>query len=145
MDLRVKIVCKGNIFEGKVLEIIHAKFLAAMHEAVMFIESKVKDKTPVVWGMLKGSVHGEVEKGSSLFLGTTGASVIGIVGHGMPYGDLVERGTGIYGPFKKAWTRGGKVQKGFKGRFMFKRTFEEDWGGIVSIFDRYGFEISQAI
>ena len=86
----------------------------------------------------------------------------GVVGHTSKYLDLVERGTGIYGPYgvsfiirpkdKKAlfWPGaehpvGQVIQKGFPGRFMFENTLDLDWPQVEKMADNMGFKIAREI
>lgn len=153
MELKVIITQKGAIFDGRAPRIIQKALEAAMYEATAFLEQAVKSRTPVRLGNLRGSIHGEpIYKG--------GQVVKGIVAHGMLYGDLVERGTGIYGPFHKGFEikpKNGKAlfwkgakhpvksvfQEGFPGRHMFEKALEENWSTLEDIFDRMGFAITQ--
>jgi hypothetical protein len=154
MELKAVVSLKGKIFDGTAPEVIRKALLSAMYEATAFGEKKVKEKTPYRTGHLRSTIHGEVVE--------MGTPVKGIVGHQCKYGDPVEVGTGIYGPRgqmitivpknKKAlwWPGVGHpvrkvTQKGFRGRFMFKRTFIEDWEKLREIFDRAGFTIAREL
>jgi len=154
MELKVTITQKGAIFEGKAPEILQKALDEAMSEAVTFMEGRVKALTPRRTGLLAQSIHGEIERGTPV--------VRGIVAHQSRYGDLVERGTGIYGPRgqefiitpkdKKAlfWP-GAKypvmkvVQQGFPGRHMFEQALNENFGELQEIFNRCGFEIARKL
>ena len=154
MELKATVSLKGAIFDGTAPEIIRKALESAMYEATAFLERQVREKTPVRTGHLRSTIHGEVIP--------FGTAVKGIVGHQCKYGDLVEFGTGVYGPKgqaytivpkdKKAlWWPGAKhpvgkvTQKGFPGRFMFTRTFTEDWAKLQAIFDNAGFNIVQEL
>ena len=179
MDLKYSITTKGAFFDGKSKEFVGRKLTGAMWEAVQFLETKVKEYLPSEIdgrsrgvgvfgdkGGLRGTIHGEVEKGSSFFRGMTGGSVItGIVGHSSVYGDVIEKGraAGKGMPPKGALLRWMEVKlgmdrgeatkkeyglrrsigkKGFPGVRMFERAFKDHEATVVSIFQRYGFDIA---
>ena len=155
MELKVLIIPKGKIFDKNGPEVINRELIGVMYEATSFLEREVKERTPHRTGHLARTIHAEViEKGMPL--------IKGIVGHQAKYGDLVEKGTGIYGPRgqafeirpreKKALFWVGAlhpvakvVQKGFPGRFMFRRTLQESWPKIMKMFHDAGFKIAKGL
>jgi hypothetical protein len=155
MELKVSIQTKGKIFEGKAPEIIRESLIAFMYEATQYLERRVKSRTPRRTGLGAQSIYGEViQKGATM--------IKGVVGHTSKYLELVERGTGIYGPYglsfvirpkdKKAlfWPGaahpvGQVVQKGFPGRFMFENTIDLDWPAVERMADERGFEIAKRL
>lgn len=182
MDLRYEIRKRGNFFKGKSEQIVSRELTKAMWEAVLFLEARVKEYLPSDiggysrgvgvfgdQGGLRGSIHGEVEKGSSLIRGMSGSQVIsGIVGHSSAYGDVIEMGRradkGM--PPKGALLRWMEVKlgmsrdeaqkkefvlrrsigrKGFPGVHMFERAFNDHERTVFGIFERYGFRIAKAI
>ncbi|MCX5824430.1 MAG: hypothetical protein NTY86_13225 [Deltaproteobacteria bacterium] len=168
MELKATVSMKGAIFDGKAPEIIRKDLLSAMYEATRMLERKVKLKTPKgVFGSEAGlykTIYGEVVQ--------HGTAVVGNVGHGMKYGDVIEYGRS---PGKKPppiaplqrWIefkgititdkKTGKAlssrtiafmfsrsigKKGFPGVHMFENAFVENQGKLTEIFDRAGFDIA---
>ncbi len=162
MELKVSITTKGKIFEGKAPEIIQEARQEAMYEATSYLEALVKQFTPTgvygVSGGLISRIYGEVlEMGSK-----------GIVGHGSPYGDVIEKGrrAGTKWPPEGALLRWiemkigatGKAaesleflvrrkigRKGFPGAHMFDQAFKKGWPKLKEIFDRAGFKIARKL
>lgn len=162
MELRVSILTKGKIFEGKAPEIIQQARQESMYEATAYLESLVKQLTPTgVYGASGGlvsTIYGEVlEMGSK-----------GIIGHQSIYGDVIEMGrrAGKKWPPEGALLRWiemkigaqGKAaerlefvirrkigQKGFPGAHMFDQAFKKGWPTLKEIFDRVGFKITREL
>lgn len=182
MELQYKITTKGPFFDGKAPAKIGAELNKAMWESVLFLETKVKEYLPSEvdgisrgvgvfgdQGGLRSTIHGEVEKGSSLIRGMTGSSVItGIVGHTSVYGDVIEQGRSANKgmPPKGSLIRWMEVKlgmdektalskefvlrrsigkKGFAGVHMFERAFNDHEATVGEIFERYGFSIARAM
>jgi hypothetical protein len=140
LELKISVQTKGKIFKPEAAQIMHQALVNVMYEAVAFLEREVKERTPHRTGHLARTIHGEViEKGMPL--------VKGVVGHQAKYGDFVERGTGVYGPSGRTFVirlKEKKVtQKGFPGRFMFKRALTEAWPRLRKMFDDAGFRIAK--
>lgn len=169
LELNATITAKGPLFDGRAPEIIRKGLLSAMFEATLYLEKKVKEKTPRgVYGSagagLQATIAGEV-----FCYGTT---IEGIVGHGMEYGDVIEYGRrpgkkpppvaaikrwvefkGIIITDKKTnkdlsseeiaklfcWSI---AAKGFEGVHMFENTWNEGQGTLKRIFDKAGFDIA---
>jgi hypothetical protein len=182
MELKYEIKKRGNFFEGKSDALIARKLTGAMWEAVLFLETQVKENLPTevegvakgvgVYGDrggLRGTIAGEVEKGSSRIRGMSGHAVItGIVGHTSVYGDVIEKGRradkgmppkgslirwmevklgmGREEAEKKEYVfRRSIGKKGFAGLHMFERAFKDNEQRVFSIFDHYGFEIAREL
>ncbi len=159
-----KIVVSGPIFDGSAPGIINQGLIAAMYEATMLLERKVKERTPVGVGGAKGgllsTIHSEVQKGGSV--------VKGIVATSSKYGEVREKGRT---PGKK-WPPEGTLirwielklgkhgseakslefvirrkigRKGFTGAYMFGRAFESHWPEVARIFNRAGYTISRGL
>ena len=164
METRATVTAKGAIFEGKAPQIVQSALLSAMHEATMYLERKVKEKTPIgVYGAKGGlvsTVHGEVQKGIPV--------IKGIVAHQSKYGDVIEKGRTMGKPMPPAgtllrWievkmgmdeTQAMRIEfvvrrkigrKGFEGARMFEKAFDESFPVIVGIFDRAGFDIARRL
>ncbi len=165
MELKVSVIQKGKIFEGKGPEIVNENLTAAMYEATSFLEREVKRRTPQgvfgAKGGLRSTIRGEVEgKGTPL--------IKGIVAHTSVYGDVIEKGRTA----GKTWPPEGSLlrwievklgvdertakrlefvirrkigKKGFPGVYMFENAFNENWTKIQKIFDRCGFEIAREL
>jgi len=161
MELKATVSMKGAIFDGKAPEKIRKDLLSAMYEATLYLESKVKDKTPQgVFGMqggLRSTIFGEVVQ--------YGAAISGMVGHGSKYGDVIEYGrrpgqkmppagamlrwveikTGLSGKAAQQvefLIRRKIGKQGFPGVHMFEKTFVESQGTLTQIFDRAGYNIA---
>ena len=162
MELRATVTTKGKIFEGKAPEIVQDALKGAMYEAVALLKREVKALTPTgvfgVSGGLVSTIHGEVlEMGKK-----------GIIGHGSPYGDVIEMGRrpgqkwppeGVLERWieKKIGASGESVKgieflirrkigrKGFPGVHMFEKAFKANYGKLVDIFQRAGFKITREI
>lgn len=174
MELKYEITKRGNLFDGKATEIVSRELTKAMYEAVLFLETKVKEYLPSEiegfsrgvgvfgdQGGLRSTIHGEVEKGSP-------PGIVGIVGHSSVYGDVIERGrsAGKGMPPKGALVRWMEVKlgmgteearkkeyvlrrsigkKGFPGVHMFERAFNDHEAAVRNIFEQYGFTIAKAL
>jgi orotate phosphoribosyltransferase-like protein len=165
MEYKVSITQKGKVFEASAPEVIENALTSAMYEATQFLEREVKKRTPSgVYGASGGllsTIFGEVTgKGTPM--------IKGIVGTGSKYGEVIEKGRTA----GKAWPPEGVLlrwielklgvdevqakrfefvirrkigRKGFPGAFMFERTLDEDWSGLMEIADRHGFEITREL
>lgn len=162
MELAYKIEFSGPLFDGRAPGILQEETDAFIVEAVAFLETLVKQYTPVgvfgAQGGLLAGIHGD-----PIQLGTPVA--MGIVGHSSGiYGDVVERGRqpgsmppkgslirwinvilGIEG--KKAESldyviRRKIAQKGTKGAAMFFRALEDGWPTLLEIAQKHGVGIA---
>lgn len=159
MELKVSIKKQGGLFKGDPGKTVQDNLIAAMYEVTQLMEREVKSRTPIgIYGDkggLRASIAGDVvSKGSPV--------VKGIVATDKSYAEFVEQGTGLYGPYHKEFTispvnkkalfwAGAKhpwgkvVQKGFEGRWMFKKSLDEEWPEIQRIFESYGFKMAREL
>jgi len=165
MELKVSIITKGKISEGKAPEIIRQNMTDAMYEATSFLERKIKEITPQgVFGAKGGlisTIAGEViDKGTPIIKGIVASSSL--------YGEVIEKGrrAGKTWPPEGALLRWIEVkmgipeemakrlefvirrkigQKGFPGAAMFEKGLERGWPKLEEIFDRAGFEIAKEL
>ncbi len=139
----------GGLTEAPLL--LHGAERAAMEDSVLFLESEIKDRTPVVTGRLRSSwessVHNTIGGFGIIpeFVGTVGSSVKNDRGYG--YSPIVEGGRGPV--FARA---GGFLRFRIKGvgPWIFRRSvgpaagvhmaeegLEESKDTILAIFKRY--------
>jgi hypothetical protein len=163
MELKATVTMTGPIFEGEAPEIVNKNLTAAMYEAVMLLEKKVKQFAPQgvtgAQGGLRAGIKGEVvNKGTPI--------IKGIVTHQSKYGAVIEKGRtagsswpppgylikwieqklGIYGTEAKRvefLVRRKIGKKGFPGVHMFEKAFERNFYEIQGIFERCGFKITR--
>ncbi len=165
MDLKISVTQKGKIFDGAGPEIIQSKLTEAMYEGTIYLERKVKERTPRgVYGEKGGlvsTVHGEV-------IGKGAPIIKGIVAHQSKYGDVVEKGrtAGKAMPPEGSLIRWIQLKmgvsefeakrlefvirrkigaKGFPGAQMFDHALTDNWHKLQEIFDRCGFEIAREL
>ena len=157
---------KGGVFDGKAPAIVREELYAAMYEATMYLERKVKEFTPQgVYGASGGllsTIHGEVQG-----MGTP--VMKGIVAHGKgDYGDTIELGrrAGKAMPPEGSLIRWIEVKldmseasakqieflirrkigkKGFPGAHMFEKGLDQGWPTTQKIFDERGFNIARRL
>ena len=165
MNLAITITKKGGYFDGKPIEVFQASLDAAISEATMFLERKVKELAPKgVGGAVNGlaaTIHGEVP-------GKGTPAIKGIIAHQSVYGDVIEKGRtagksmppegslirwielkmGLPEPLAKKIefvVRRKIGQKGFPGAHMFETALEQGMPRLQGIFDRCGFEIARKL
>ena len=164
MQMGAHVTAHGHVFDGQGPEIVRKELEAAMHEAVAFLEKKVKEFAPVgvygAQGGLLSTIRGEVEKGA--------AFMKGIVFHGSKYGDVIEKGrTAGKGMLPEGtlirWIElkmgldaaaAQKIEyvvrrkigkKGFPGAHMFEKAWKAGWPVVQQIFEKRGFMIAEAL
>ncbi len=148
---------KGPIFNKKKREeIIQNRLLAAMHEALLYLEREVKERTPIgATEILRGSVFSEI-RGRSF-------NLHGVVASPQAYAEPVEYGTRPHWPPQgpiRLWVR--RVlnvseedinavayliarnisRKGTEGAHMFENALKDGRNTVSNIFQRAGFEIN---
>lgn len=165
MELKATITASGKIFENKAPEIVRNALMGVMYEATQYLEREIKKSTPVgVYGAKGGllsSVHGEVvQKGDEM--------VKGIVATQSPYGEVIEKGRRA----GKTWPPEGALlkwielkmgvdavqakrlefvvrrkigRKGFQGKQMFEKTWNDKFPVIQRMFETAGFNIARKI
>jgi hypothetical protein len=161
MDLAYKITYKGPVVEGKASKIAHDQVTAFLYEATQYLETQVKENTPIgVFGKRGGlwsTIHGEVvDKGTEVQKG--------VVAHGSVYGDPAERGrrpgkmppssvlvrwaevkfgVGEKDAKRIAFFVRRKIMKqGTKGAAMFFKALDEGWPTIMAMAQERGIKIA---
>lgn len=149
----------GPLFkEGEPQKIIGDNMRSAVAEAILFIETRVKGRTPVgVYGDsgLRGSIFSEMRSGAAL-------EIMGVISSPLPYAEGVEIGTRPHMPNvtalipwveKKLGFSGEKAEsvawaiaisikrRGTKGQKMFELGFEDSLETVEHIFDEMGFDM----
>lgn len=161
MDINAKIALKGRLLTGNPGIIVDRQLKAAMHEATMFGQRRVKERTPQgvmgAQGGLLASIQAEVLQ--------TAGTITGIIGTPYIYGLVVEKGrrpggkmppggkdsrerpllrwievklgaTGAEADRIEYLLRRKIAVKGTKGAHMFEDTFTEDRSEFQNIFER---------
>jgi hypothetical protein len=150
----------GPVFDAKAAQTAQKRLGSAMYEAVMFMERKVKENTPVGVGGAQGglvsTIGGEVKKGRQVLKG--------VVFTQSKYGEVIEKGRtpGQTMPPSGAlikWmvlkmgideataqrlefaVRRKIGRKGFPGAQMFEKSWDEYFPDIQRIFENAGFTI----
>lgn len=165
MKIWIKATAAGAIASGKAPLIVQSNLDAAITEATLFLDAKVKAGTPQgvggAQGGLLGSIQNEVQsKGTPI--------VKGIIMSAHPYAEVIEKGRkpgkgvpkGVLTPWiqKKLGITGEKELasveflirrkikvKGFKGSHMFEKAPADNWGAVQGIFNRYGLNITKEL
>ena len=155
--MEIKIKQTGPIFDKKRREgIIQTELLAAMHEALLYLEREVKERTPIgATGILRGSIFSEL-RGQPI-------NLHGVVASPQEYAAPVEHGTAPHWPPQgpiRLWVKrklnvsdkdvngvafliARKIsQKGTKGAHMFENALKDGHNTVTNIFQRAGFDIS---
>ena len=155
--IEYKIQQTGPIFDrGLRDDIIQTDLLAAMHEALIYLEREVKERTPIgATGILRGSVFSEI-RGQPV-------NLHGIVASPQQYAAPVEHGTQPHWPPQgpiRLWVRrklgieGDNVNgvaflvarkiasKGTDGAHMFEEAFKAGKNTVITIFQKAGFKVS---
>ncbi len=162
MALGASVTYSGPLFDGKAPQIAQKRLESAMYEAVMFLERKVKEKTPTGVGGAQGGL-----------LSTIGGEVVGkgtpvlkgVIGHQSPYGDVIEKGRTAGKAMPPSgvliqWmvqkmgideTTAQRIEfavrrkigrKGFPGAQMFEKTWDKYIPDVQAIFERAGFTLA---
>lgn len=165
MELKATVTASGKIFNGQAPEIIRTALMGVMYDATQYLEREIKKDTPVgVYGAKGGllsTVHGEVvQKGAEM--------VKGVVATQSAYGEVIEKGRRA----GKTWPPEGALlkwielkmgvdavqakrlefvirrkigKKGFPGKQMFEKTWENKFSVIQRMFETAGFTIVRKI
>jgi len=167
MELKATVTANGKIFNGKAPEIIRTELIGVMYDATQYLEREIKKETPTgvygAQGGLLSGIHGEViHKGSTVVKGV----VMTAATH--PYGVVIEKGRRA----GKAWPPEGALlrwielkmgvdavqakrlefvvrrkigRKGFPGKQMFEKTWDNKFPVIQRMFETAGFNIVRKI
>lgn len=150
--MTIRVDTSGALLKGHGPDVVQRNVEAAITEATLFVEGRVKMRTPRRTGNLARSVQHEIQ-------GKGTAVVKGIVAISVPYALPVETGTGVYGPKGAPFVIKAKpgtalfwpgaahpvkqvTIRGMKGAQMFKGTLIEDQTAVEEIFARYGLKIA---
>ena len=157
MQTGIKIQQKGPIFDKKIREdIIQNELMAAMHEALLYLEREVKERTPIgATSILRGSIFSEL-RGQPV-------NLHGVVASPQEYAAAVEHGTSPHWPPQdpiKLWVKrklnvadneidgvafliARKIsQKGTTGAHMFENALKDGQNTVSNIFQRAGADIT---
>lgn len=140
MNMTIRVDTSGALLKGQGPEVIARNVEEAITDATLFLEGRVKMRTPRRTGNLARSIQHEIQ-------GKGTAVVKGIVATAQPYALPVETGTGVYGPKGVPYvvkTKNGKqvTIQGMKGAEMFKGTLIEYQNAVEAIFARHGLQIA---
>lgn len=151
MQFGVAIHVSGALLTGDPAATLDANIEAAVTEATLFLEGRIKAGTPHRTGNLSRSIQHEIQgKGTPV--------VKGIIATSQSYALPVETGTGIYGPKRVPFVikaKPGKALfwpgadhpvkqvtiKGMVGAHMFENGFTDNTAGLDRIFAKYGLKI----
>ncbi len=169
MQMHAQVIIKGPVAERRAPAIAHKEILAAMSEAVMFLERKVKENIERAGRMgVGGSQTGLYRTIAGEVIDKGAAMVKGIVSHSKPHGDVIELGrrpgkkmpppgvllewiklrigaTGETAKQIEFLIRRKIARKGFPGIHMFQKAFEDNYSQVRAIFARHGYEIAKLV
>lgn len=151
MQITLHITASGALTDGRAPEIFDRSLDAAITEATLFLEARVKSRTPRDTGNLAESMQHDFEgKGTPVMKGTVTTKT--------EYALAVETGTGVHGPKGVPFVIKAKPGKalfwpglehpvkqvtiqGMVGAHMFENTLLEDAAKLDGIFAKHGLKI----
>ena len=163
--ISVRVDTSGALLNGQAPKIIQQNLDKAIVSATLLLWREVQSRTPQgVSGYQGGLISSILQE----VIGKGTPSIKGMITHGKPYGDVIEKGrsTGKGMPPEGSLLRWLEVKlglsekeakriefvvrrkikaKGFEGAHMFEQAFKDNLSRVEAIFTRAGFTMAQEL